>query len=85
MAPTDLLLEGVELMLFGMGFVFAFLILLIFTIRLMSWLIVRFIPELAPVNATSQRKTMDSPAPPVDSETLTAIKLAIQQHRARRR
>jgi oxaloacetate decarboxylase (Na+ extruding) subunit gamma len=42
MTPSQLLLEGVELMLFGMGSVFIFLVLLIFSIRLMARLLERF-------------------------------------------
>lgn len=81
MTPAELLLEGVELMLFGMGIVFAFLILLVFAIRLMSALVTRFAPEPAPLAAT----TPALPSAPVDPDTLTAIQAAIRQHRAKRR
>ncbi|AWT10956.1 OadG family protein [Stutzerimonas frequens] len=77
MTPSQLLLEGVELMLFGIGFVFAFLVLLILCIRLMSYLTGRFVsapePQLAAAPVTS-----------ADADTLAAIKAAIHQHRARR-
>lgn len=42
MATSNLLNEGITLMLFGMGFVFVFLTLLVFVTSLMSWLIVRY-------------------------------------------
>ena len=79
MQTSQLLLEGVELMLFGMGSVFVFLILLIFCIRLMTFLTGRFVSE-SPATPTQQVAT---PAP-ADAETLAAIRAAIHLHRARR-
>lgn len=79
MTSSQLLLEGVELMLFGIGSVFVFLILLILCIRLMSYLTGRFVsapmPRVAVAPATSVA---------TDADTLAAIQAAIHQHRARR-
>ena len=84
MTSSELLLEGVELMLFGMGFVFVFLVLLVGVVSLMSRLIATFAAS-APIPAPS------SPAPSVklashepDADMLAAIQSAIAQHRARR-
>lgn len=77
MQTSQLLLEGVELMLFGMGSVFVFLILLIYCIRLMTFLTGRFVSEPPSQPAAA-------PAPQVDADTLAAIRSAIQLHRARR-
>ncbi|WP_313087678.1 OadG family protein [Pseudomonas sp.] len=79
MTPSELLLEGVELMLFGLGSVFLFLVLLIVCIRLMSIVISRFDsrPPSCPV----------SPAPvptELDADLMVAIQAALHQHRARR-
>jgi oxaloacetate decarboxylase gamma subunit len=79
MTPSQLLLEGVELMLFGIGFVFAFLVLLILCIRLMSYLTGRFVSEPAPRAATAP-----AVSPEADADILAAIQAAIHQHRARR-
>lgn len=79
MTPSQLLLEGVELMLFGIGFVFAFLVLLILCIRLMSYLTGRFVSESAPRAATAS-----AVSPEADADILAAIQAAIHQHRARR-
>lgn len=80
MTPSELLLEGVEIMLFGIGSVYIFLILLIICIRLMSSIISRF--DIAP----APRPITASPAPEVaaDADILAAIQAAIHQHRARR-
>lgn len=83
MTPADLLMQGVELMLFGMGFVFAFLTLLVFAIRGMSLLINRFAPEhesparpLAPSGGAQGEITPD---------LIAAIQAAVHQHRNRQR
>lgn len=81
MTSAQILWEGVELMLYGMGSVFAFLVLLIFCVRIMSYCVARLAPvepnlavrpAAAPVNAAAS-----------DDER-EAIRLAIHQHRARR-
>ena len=80
MQTSQLLLEGVEIMLFGMGSVFIFLVLLIFCIRLMSSLTARFVSE--PVSVPTQARP--APAVEADADTLAAIQAAIHLHRARR-
>ncbi|MCW3150133.1 OadG family transporter subunit [Stutzerimonas stutzeri] len=77
MTPGELLLEGVELMLFGLGFVYLFLILLIVCIRLMSSLTTRFASE--PIPHAPAQAVVET-----DAEILAAIQAAIHQHRARR-
>ena len=83
MSPTELLMEGVELMLMGMGAVFLFLMLLIGCINLMSWLVIRFVPEEVPVAAVPRRVPVSSAAP-VEPELLAAIGAAVRLHRAKR-
>lgn len=70
--------EGFSLMLMGMGVVFAFLVLLVFMVGLMSRAVLRFSPE-AEVVPSAQ-----APAAPsaTDSRTLAVIRDAIRQHRA---
>lgn len=89
MTSSQLLMEGVELMLLGMGFVFTFLVVLIFTIRLMSRLVARFAtppaPVLAPRRVPGVLPAAPAPASALpDGELLAAIQAAIHQHRARR-
>lgn len=78
-------MEGVELMLFGMGFVFTFLVLLIGAIRVMSWLITLLAPAVPqPTAAVRTSVAQPAPAHQPDGELLAAIQAAIHQHRARR-
>ncbi|AQZ95121.1 OadG family protein [Halopseudomonas phragmitis] len=83
MTSSDLLLEGVELMLIGMGSVFTFLVILVIATTLMSRILGRFFPEAAPAPAAAAAR----PAAPaaVDAETIAVIGAAIKQHRAKRR
>ncbi|WP_439861826.1 OadG family protein [Pseudomonas sp. MBLB4136] len=83
MTANQLLLEGVELMLFGMGSVFIFLVLLIFAIRLMARLLERFAapaPQRVATAPAPVKAALHEPEPDV----LAAIQAAIHQHRARR-
>ncbi len=84
MTPSELLLEGVELMLFGMGFVFVFLVLLVGVVSLMSRLIATFAPPVPAPAISSPRSSTQSVSHEPDAETLAAIQSAIVQHRARR-
>jgi oxaloacetate decarboxylase gamma subunit len=85
MTPSELLLEGVELMLFGLGTVFLFLILLVLIIRVMSWVIERFAAKTpVPVSSASPSFAAKAAADNPSADVLAAIQSAIHQHRARR-
>jgi oxaloacetate decarboxylase gamma subunit len=77
-------MDGVELMLFGMGLVFLFLVLLIFCIRGMSFVLERIAPDESNVATAVPTAVQRAGAQAVDADTLHAIQIAIKQHRARR-
>lgn len=84
MTSQQLLLEGVELMFFGMGLVFLFLVLLIYCIKGMSFVLERLAPEETNVATAVPTPVQKTGTQAVDAETLQAIQIAIKQHRARR-
>lgn len=85
MTPTDLLTEGVELMLIGIGCVFLFLTLLVYAIRGMSLLIARFVPEpIAPAATTPGLRPQTTATADVSADLVAAIQAAIHQHRSKR-
>lgn len=74
--------QGIDLMLYGMGTVFIFLTVLVFSTSLMSILIERFFPEAVPV--VSEKTTpVAQVSQPVEPRTLQVIQEAIYQHRAK--
>ncbi|MBK1874382.1 MULTISPECIES: OadG family protein [Marinobacter] len=78
----DLMSQAVDLMVAGMGFVFVFLIILVFATMLMSKLLIRFAP---PEPVTPAKKPRAKPKAPVsvDPDTAEAIKQAIAKFRSR--
>ena len=82
MTPSALIVEGINLMFSGMGFVLVFLLILIWTIGVISKLINRFFPEPQPEPKTPQNSTAHSAAPTDDFERLRPmIAAAIAHHR----
>jgi oxaloacetate decarboxylase gamma subunit len=80
--PTsDLMLEGLTLMVFGMGFVFTFLTLLVFSTKTMSAIVLRFSPvELVVVKPSL---TMVSPSQQVanDPQLMAVLSAAVHRYR----
>lgn len=74
--------QAIDLMIAGMGFVFVFLIILVFATTVMSRIINRF---TAPEPATPARTPRAKPSAPAsaDPDTAEAIRKAIAQYRAR--
>lgn len=85
MTTGELMMEGVEIMLYGVSFVFLFLVLLIYCIKGMSWVVAHLAPE-HPVQATAAALHVSPSAALAapSSDELAAIQSAIHQHRARR-
>jgi oxaloacetate decarboxylase (Na+ extruding) subunit gamma len=73
---TDLLLEAANLMLIGMVAVFSFLLMLVFIVKLISAVTLRFFP-LKVTNKTVRKHSGDSTSPAV----IAAISSAIHQYR----
>lgn len=80
---NELLNQGVDLMLVGMGVVFVFLALLIIATGLMSKIVGTYFPE--PTPATPSRAAAPESSPDIpDDRILAAIKAAIAEHRKSR-
>ncbi len=71
---NELVSSGIELMLVGMGMVFAFLVMLIVAIKAMSAVVLRFFPEM-PNGGHSGTHHGD------DLGTIAAITAAVHQYR----
>ena len=85
MSQAELMNEGLSLMMFGMGFVFIFLTVLVFATSLMSKTVLAMAseePEPAPQRSVPAAGTSD---PASDPLLLAVIGDAIRQHRERRR
>jgi oxaloacetate decarboxylase gamma subunit len=76
---TELMSDGVELMLVGMGIVFLFLAMLVIAIHMMSWLIQRFFPGTP--TSTIPLSPLIASGP--DKSTVAAITAAVHQYRSR--
>jgi oxaloacetate decarboxylase gamma subunit len=79
---TELIGPGLELSLVGMTIVFIFLTMLIFSVNMMSAIILRFFPE-APVEVEKTATDGTDDKDEVDSDVLAAICAAVHTHKAR--
>lgn len=80
----NLLMEGVSLMLLGMGAVFVFLTLLVFTTAAMSKLVAKFAPEVPlQASAASIPVSAANPASTDNTQLLAVISAAVHKHRSR--
>jgi len=75
---TNLVIEGFKFMGLGMGTVFLFLVVMIFSMNIMSKVLHMFFPE-PEVNAAPS--TTSSAAPQDNKKVIAAITAAIKHHR----
>ena len=77
----NLLEQGVELMIFGMGTVFVFLVVLIGVTVTMSFIVQRFFPDaVAPILPNTQGQT---PTVKNDEQLMAVITAAVHKYRSR--
>jgi len=81
--PPSLLEQGVEIMLFGMGTVIAFLTLLVVVMALMNRLLQRFYPSRL-VEGRPEVGSASAEGDPVPAELLAVITAAVHRHRSER-
>ena len=79
----NLISDGLGLMILGMGFVYTFLIVLIFATGQMSKIINRYFPAPVPAPVKKPAPTTAAPVNAVDPTIAAAIAAAIHQHRQR--
>mgnify|MGYP002064689317 FL=1 len=82
MPLADLLVQGIELMFLGMGIVFSFLVLLVFTMQGMSWLAHRIGGE---EGYHAEPGPGSPPGPAAAADRIAAIGAAVHRYRARHR
>ena len=78
MPVTDLMIEGIHLMLLGMGSVFLFLTLLVIGLKGMS----RLAQALASEEMVATQSTGELSTPDQDTELLAVISAAIARYRS---
>jgi oxaloacetate decarboxylase gamma subunit len=78
----DIIAQGMELMLYGMGTVFVFLGLLVLATTGMSGLITRYFPQPEPPPVTARMRGQgNAAAGELDPGVVAVITAAIHQHR----
>ncbi|MCB1854318.1 MAG: OadG family protein [Halieaceae bacterium] len=81
---ADIVAQGFELMLFGMGTVVLFLTVLVVATTAMSRLMTRYFPDPAAPAVPARQTLREQPSPAVAPQLVAAISAAIHQHRRRR-
>lgn len=77
----DIIDQGLELMLYGMGTVVVFLTLLILATSFMSWFLGRFFPEAETPTIVAGSGAVAGPQATGQARLLAVITAAVHQHR----
>ncbi len=75
----SLLVDAATLMITGMGFVFLFLTILVYLVRLMSKLVPQEVPQ--PISTPNKNKKVPVKSAGVSPQVVAAISAAVHQHR----
>jgi len=78
---TELFASSVDLMMVGMGTVFAFLTLMIFMTNLMSRLVMKYTPDVPDIPAPTASIPNVQNTAANDKQLISIIAAAIKQHR----
>ena len=81
----DIVAQGVELMLYGMGTVVVFLALLVVVTTLMSSVITRYFPEVKSSAAAALQKLRAEAQPVSEPNLVAVISAAIHQYRVNKK
>ena len=81
MLEGSLTVQGLMLMLYGMGTVAMFLLVLVISINLMAWICCRYFPETMPVLGTDESQSGQTG----QDEVTAVISAAIHKYRSNRR
>ena len=75
----NLVEEGIKFMILGMSVVFVFLVVMMFSIKIMSFVVNRYFPEKEPEVATGKTLDLDN------KKVVAAITAAIAYHKNKKR
>ena len=76
---SELMSDAINLMVVGMGFVFVFLVILVFLTSIMSKLITKYLPAPEPVVAKSKVKKVNASQ---DAQLLAVLSAAVAEYRS---
>jgi oxaloacetate decarboxylase gamma subunit len=75
---NEMMSSGIELMLTGMGIVYAFLAMLVVAIKIMTAIVTRYFPEVPPEFIAPANKT-------TEPLVIAAITAAVHQYRSKQK
>ena len=79
---NNLFQDAITLMLVGMGFVFLFLIILVFATSAMSKLVNKYFPEAQPIPASAPMPAPVQPSAAIDQNVMAVIAAAVAKYRS---
>ena len=78
----NLVSEGINLMIFGMGFVAVFLTLLVFAVTVMTKVLAKVAPEQPPQPAKATAKAAPAAGAGNNDELIAVMTAAVHKHRS---